>query len=173
MPARSAPVNRFRLLSQTAAVPLLCSCSECRDDKSFSGMALRTCAHTFTNTYSQSYYVTPAFRRVWHMLMRQPLPLAGSAALSSRAAHRCRNQSHFHLHHLSSSEWWRGVPIICSPTQSAALTLVSNTETPAHTKKKHTLIFQHCIWHLDTWNGWKTDLQGHTVPLIHLRAAVC
>lgn len=82
-----------------------------------------THTHTFTNTCTQSYYVTPALRHVWHMLMRQALPVADSTALSSTAAHHYRNQSHFHLHHLSSSHWWReGVAIIFSPTQLGGFT---------------------------------------------------
>lgn len=105
-------------------------CSGSTDDKSFSGKARRRTrarAHThLQNTCTQSYYVTPALRRVWHMLMRQALPVAGSATLSSTAAHQHRNQSHFHLHHLSSSHWWReGVAIIVSPASSGGLTNVS------------------------------------------------
>lgn len=113
-------------------------CSGSMDDKSFSGMAhslslsfslslalsdTHTHTHTFTNTCTQSYYVTPALRHVWHMLMRQALPVAESTALSSTAAHHYRNQSHFHLHHLSTSHWWKErVAIIFSPTQSGGLT---------------------------------------------------
>lgn len=108
-------------------------------------------ACTFPNTRVQSYYVTPAWRHVWHMLMRQALPVAGSAAISSTAAHHYRNQSHFHLHHLSSSHWWR---------ERVAIILFSHTVRgprkpfsicisflPRPREKKPCKI-QYCIWHL-------------------------
>lgn len=54
----------------------------------------------------QTYYVTPALRHMCHMLMRQTLPAADSTSMSSTAEHHYKNWSHFHLHHLSWSQWW-------------------------------------------------------------------
>lgn len=103
---------------------------------------------TFTNTSVQSYCATLALRHMWHMLMRQALPVAGSTALSSAAAHHYRNQSHFHLHHLSSSHRWReGVTIIFSPTQSGG-GLANHSPYASRScfkKKPHKL--QYGIWH--------------------------
>lgn len=146
-PARS-PLNRDRLQSQTAAVPWLALLRE-HGWQILQWHGSRT--HTLTNTCTQSYYVTPALRRVWHMLMRQALPVAGSAALSSTAAHHYRNQSHFHLHHLSSSHWWReGVAIIFSPTQSGEITNVSLSH--ARGKKKKSLLCTNPNIDCGTWH---------------------
>lgn len=112
---------------------------------------VRAPTHTYTNTCRQSYYVTPALRRVKHMLTRQALPVASSTPLSSRAAHHYRNLSHFHLHHLSLSHWWRErVPIIFSPTQSGGLTfspLYHLLSLPWKEKRHNIYKFPYCIWH--------------------------
>lgn len=149
-------------------------CSGSRDDKSFSGMArAHARTHTFTSTCTQSYYVTPALRRVWHMLMRQALPVAGSTALSSTAAHHYRNQSHFHLHHLSSSHWWReGVAIIFSPTQSGELTNLSPYVSLSHSwNASHT---QTSILYLapDTCNEQKLICKVTELLLIQRRRVI-
>lgn len=122
--------------------------------------SLKQHTHTRTHTRMYKHMCTKSLcdirleAHVTHMLMRRALPVADNTALSATAVHHYRNWSHFHLHHLSSSHWWRGVAIIFSPTQSGGLRNLSPYVFlfvfPWGKKNKtpHIQKFQYCICHL-------------------------